>query len=80
MVNPLGKNRTIRRVFVIGALLLLCAGMLLGAALAGGATVTMSDDYGISISAVLGQHEDCEEGYVWQPSVTNPIAGECVPE
>ena len=45
-----------------------------------GGTQNLSDDYGIRISAVISQHEECEEGEVWVPSTTNPIAGECVAE
>ena len=79
MMKNIGRKSPLKAFAILGALLL-CAGMLLGAAIASGAGAVMSDDYGISINAVLGQHEECEEGYVWQPSVTNPIAGECVPE
>ena len=67
------------RLIIVLMALLLCAGMLMSA-LALGGPLAISGDYGIIANASISQHEDCEPGEVWVPSLTNPIAGECVAE
>ena len=73
------KATIFRRGALALSLLLIGVGSLMSAMALGG-TQNISDDYGIRISAVVSQHEECEEGEVWVPSTTNPIAGECVAE
>ena len=73
------KATIFRRGALALSLLLIGVGSLMSAMALGG-TQNFSDDYGIRISAVVSQHEECEEGEVWVPSTTNPIAGECVAE
>ena len=78
MLNAI-LDQSVKRAIrlLICAALLICGALLMLQALGAGAGP--SDDYGIiTIGGQISQHEDCEEGQIWVPSTTNPIAGECV--
>ena len=70
------KSRLNARLAVLLIALLLGAGMLMSV-MALGIGQSVTDDYGISVSAGMSMYE-CEDGYVWAPSPTN-INGQCVP-